>query len=143
MPRCSALVCAPLHAFALPRTRAARRRRRRRDRAARRAALLPPHGLAFVLVAAAFAAYAFVPSALSAHLLAIFGRTGIDARDRGADRRAVRSGAGGGAAARIRVRRATCIRSRIARFAVALLVAAFALLAVLGILGRRPRRPSR
>ena len=28
---------------------------------------------------AAFAAYAFVPSALSAHLLAIFGRTGIDA----------------------------------------------------------------
>ncbi len=32
-----------------------------------------------MLVAAAFAAYAFVPSALSAHLLAIFGRTGIDA----------------------------------------------------------------
>ena len=35
--------------------------------------------LAFVLVTAAFTAYAFVPSALSAHLLAIFGRTGIDA----------------------------------------------------------------
>ena len=35
--------------------------------------------LAFVLVAAAFAAYAFVPSGLSAHLLAIFGRAGIDA----------------------------------------------------------------
>jgi hypothetical protein len=32
----------------------------------------------FVLVAAAFAAYAFVPSALSAHLLAIFGRSGLD-----------------------------------------------------------------
>ena len=44
-----------------------------------RRALLPPHGSAFLLVAAAFAAYAFVPSALSAHLLAIFGRTGIDA----------------------------------------------------------------
>ena len=35
--------------------------------------------MAFVLVAAAFAAYAFVPSGLSAHLLAIFGRAGIDA----------------------------------------------------------------
>ena len=35
--------------------------------------------LAFLLVAAAFAAYAFVPSGLSAHLLAIFGRSGIDA----------------------------------------------------------------
>ena len=34
--------------------------------------------MAFVLVTAAFTAYAFVPSALSAHLLAIFGRTGID-----------------------------------------------------------------
>ena len=31
------------------------------------------------MVAAAFAAYAFVPSGLSAHLLAIFGRAGIDA----------------------------------------------------------------
>ena len=31
-----------------------------------------------MLVTAAFTAYAFVPSALSAHLLAIFGRTGID-----------------------------------------------------------------
>src|SRR5262249_5463968 len=41
-------------------------------------ALLPPRGPAFVLVAAAFAAYAFVPSGLSAHLLAIFGRSGIE-----------------------------------------------------------------
>jgi hypothetical protein len=41
--------------------------------------VLPPHGVAFVLVTAAFTAYAFVPSALSAHLLAIFGRSGIDA----------------------------------------------------------------
>jgi hypothetical protein len=31
------------------------------------------------MVAAAFAAYAFVPSGLSAHLLAIFGRSGLDA----------------------------------------------------------------
>jgi hypothetical protein len=35
--------------------------------------------LAFLLVAAAFASYAFVPSGLSAHLLAIFAREGIDA----------------------------------------------------------------
>jgi hypothetical protein len=41
--------------------------------------LLPANGAAFVLVTAAFTAYAFVPSALSAHLLAIFGRAGIDA----------------------------------------------------------------
>jgi hypothetical protein len=39
---------------------------------------LPAQGLTFALVIAAFAAYAFVPSALSAHLLAIYGRAGID-----------------------------------------------------------------
>src|SRR6516164_712501 len=73
-----ALVAAPLHAFALPRTRA--------DVAAPTgqsvqapSAVLPPTGWPFLLVAAAFAAYAFVPSGLSAHLLAIFGRAGIDA----------------------------------------------------------------
>ena len=43
------------------------------------AKVLPPHGLPFILVASAFAAYAFVPSGLSAHLLAIFARSGIDA----------------------------------------------------------------
>ena len=70
-------VCAPLHAFALPRVLAV---------AAPPAAgapatvpsTVPPHGLVFVLVAAAFGAYAFVPAALSAHLLAIFGRSGIE-----------------------------------------------------------------
>src|SRR5499433_3150910 len=74
-----ALVAAPLHAFALPRTRA--------DVAAPTdqlvqapSAVLPPTGWPFLLVAAAFAAYAFVPSGLSAHLLAIFGRAGIDRR---------------------------------------------------------------
>ena len=73
-----ALVCAPLHAFALPRSRAVL------DVPAdgistAPAKVLPPQGFAFLLVAGAFAAYAFVPSALSAHLLAIFGRAGIDA----------------------------------------------------------------
>ena len=41
--------------------------------------MLPPHGLPFILVASAFASYAFIPSGLSAHLLAIFARAGIDA----------------------------------------------------------------
>src|SRR5215468_297084 len=73
-----ALVAAPLHAFVLPRGRADPRARPA-GLAQPRPAVLPPHGWAFVLVAAAFAAYAFVPSGLSAHLLAIFGRSEIDA----------------------------------------------------------------
>ena len=67
-------VCAPLYALALPRSRASVDA----ATAARPTALLPAHGIAFVLVTAAFTAYAFVPSGLSAHLLAIFGRNGID-----------------------------------------------------------------
>ena len=73
-----AFVSAPLHAFALPRERSKPMPRRpTTDRAP--PAVLPPHGLPFILVAAAFASYAFVPSGLSAHLLAIFARSGIDA----------------------------------------------------------------
>ena len=41
--------------------------------------VLPAYGLPFILVASAFAFYAFVPSGLSAHLLAIFAREGIGA----------------------------------------------------------------
>lgn len=71
-----AFVAAPLHAFALPRTRAAH------DVAAAEGATLPPvrptTGIAFLLVVAAFAAYSFVPSGLSAHLLAIFQRAGLE-----------------------------------------------------------------
>ena len=73
-----ALLCAPLHAFALPRSRAVSSVQPDGPSAAP-ITVLPAQGLTFVLVAAAFAAYAFVPSALSAHLLAIFGRSGIDA----------------------------------------------------------------
>src|SRR5215467_5774441 len=73
-----ALVAAPLHAFALPRTRA--NVAAPSDQSVHAASVaLPPTGWPFLLVAAAFAAYAFVPSGLSAHLLAIFGRAGIDA----------------------------------------------------------------
>jgi len=71
-------LCAPLYAFALPRSRATAPPPAAGS-AAPASALLPPHGMAFALVLAAFTAYAFVPSALSAHLLAIFGRAGIDA----------------------------------------------------------------
>jgi hypothetical protein len=71
-----ALVAAPLHAFALPRTRA-------ETSAARTDAAAPPtraaSGAAFALVVTAFASYAFIPSCLSTHMLAIFQRAGIDA----------------------------------------------------------------
>src|SRR5262249_6166895 len=71
-------VAAPLLAFALP-----------RDRAAVLApapgsspvasAHQPARGWPFAIVATAFATYAFVPSGLAAHLLAIFARAGVDA----------------------------------------------------------------
>jgi len=73
-----ALVCAPLHAFALPRQRA-HTEPPVPATDGKPAAVLPPTGAAFLLVAAAFTAYAFVPSGLAAHLLAIFNREGIDA----------------------------------------------------------------
>lgn len=125
-----ALICAPLHALALPRGRAAA------DLPppgpiATAPALLPPQGFAFMLVAAAFATYAFVPSALSAHLLAIFGRTGIDPAT------VVLIGAMfGPAQVAARLIELTFGRNvhplTIARFAVGLLVSAFAMLAVFG-----------
>src|ERR1700704_3278149 len=73
-----ALVAAPLHAFALPRQPADQRAPTRGAGSQSRLVPSAPHWL-FIAVAAAFAAYAFVPSGLSAHLLAIFKRAGIDA----------------------------------------------------------------
>ncbi len=125
------LVCAPLHALLLPRTKAVVAPPPD-DTAANAPALLPPHGAAFILVAAAFASYAFVPSALSAHLLAIFGRTGIDAAT------VVLIGTLFGPA-QVAARLTEFIFARnlhpltIARFSVVLLVSAFAMLAVFGI----------
>ena len=74
------LVCvaAPLHAAALPRSRFEAGVPAQSD-SSTPVKVLPPYGLPFILVASAFASYAFVPSGLSAHLLAIFARTGIDA----------------------------------------------------------------
>ena len=76
----------------------------RARRAKAPAKVLPAHGLPFMLVASAFAAYAFVPSGLSAHLLAIFSAQRHRRRHGGVDRRAVRAGAGRRAADRIRLR---------------------------------------
>ena len=73
-----ACISAPLHALALPRTRFEPEAKAASD-GPPPPTLLPPYGLPFILVATAFATYAFVPSGLSAHLLAIFARSGIDA----------------------------------------------------------------
>jgi MFS family permease len=73
-----ALVAAPLHAFALPRGKA-RPEVRAPGAASVAPPLLPARGVTFALVMAAFTAYAFVPSGLAAHMLAIFGRLGLDA----------------------------------------------------------------
>jgi MFS family permease len=72
-----AFVSAPLHAWALPRERF-EARTVLPSNAPAPSAVLPPYGLPFILVASAFATYAFVPSGLSANLLAIFARSGID-----------------------------------------------------------------
>ena len=126
-----ALVAAPLHAFALPRTRAKPAARPDQEVQAR-SVVLPPTGWPFLLVAAAFAAYAFVPSGLSAHLLAILGRAGMDAAT------VVAIGALFGPA-QVAARICELLFARsihpllIARFAVAMLLAAFALIALFGL----------
>ena len=126
-----ALVAAPLHAFALPRTRAKPAARPDQEVQAR-SVVLPPTGWPFLLVAAAFAAYAFVPSGLSAPLLAIFGRAGMDAAT------VVAIGALFGPA-QVAARICELLFARsihpllIARFAVAMLLAAFALIALFGL----------
>jgi len=128
-----ACVAAPLHAFALPRQRATH------DAPSTITVELPdqpsakpklaPHGVAFVLVATAFASYAFVPSALAAHLLAIFGRFGL-----AADTVVAIGMLFGPAQVLARICELTFARDlkplAIARSAIALLVAAFVLLAV-------------
>jgi MFS family permease len=75
-----ACVAAPLHAFALPRKRAEPGVTAPTGKGSYlfSGPTLPPHGRTFLLVMAGFAAYAFIPSGLAAHLLAIFQRAGID-----------------------------------------------------------------
>lgn len=74
-----ALVAAPLHALALPRSRAVSELSAPDGTPSPgEAPPFAPKGRVFLLVVAAFAIYAFVPSGLLAHLLAMFGRLGID-----------------------------------------------------------------
>jgi MFS transporter len=125
-----AFVAAPLHAFVLPRLRADRDTRPESGQPVP-AAVLPPRGWPFALVAAAFAAYAFVPSGLSAHLLAIFGRSGIDAGS------VVAIGALFGPS-QVLARIGEILFARtvhpllVARFAVGMLLAGFVLIAIAG-----------
>jgi hypothetical protein len=88
--------------------------------------------MTFALVAAAFTAYAFVPSGLAAHMLAIFGRLGLDAAT------VVTIGAlFGPAQVTARVAVFALIRNLhplwMVRFAAGLLLLAFALLAAFGL----------
>ncbi|HMK81907.1 MAG TPA: MFS transporter [Xanthobacteraceae bacterium] len=125
-----ALVAAPLHAFALPRTRA-ETGGGAGAAASTAGSTRPARGAVFLLVIAAFAAYAFVPSGLSAHLLAILRRAGIDPAT------VVFIGALFGPA-QVGARLCELVFARnvhplvVARFAVALLLTAFLLLALLG-----------
>ncbi|HYA06349.1 MAG TPA: MFS transporter [Xanthobacteraceae bacterium] len=130
-----AAVAAPLHALALPRQHAVSAAGRAAPIApadgsgSKSAGHLPADGIAFVLIAAGFAAYAFVPSALSAQLLAIFQRCGL------APETAVAIGMLFGPA-QVLARLCELSFGRrlhplwIARFAVGILVAAFAALAL-------------
>jgi MFS family permease len=126
-----ALIAAPLHAFALPRSRA-EPDLHQQTATGPPVGVLPAKGLAFVLVATAFAAYAFVPSGLAAHLLAMFQRFGLDAAT------VVVIGTLFGPA-QVAARLLEFLFARtlhplaIARFSVAILVLAFVLLAVLGL----------
>lgn len=125
-----ALVAAPLYFFALPRERASTDPPP--DSGAPLPKLIPARGFAFLLVAAAFAVYAFVPSALSAHMLAIFERLGV------APATAILIGALFGPA-QVAARLCEFAFGRnthpldIARFAIALLLLAFLLLAAFGV----------
>jgi MFS family permease len=126
-----AFVAAPLHAFVLPRVRADRETRPESGQPVP-TAVLPPRGWPFALVAAAFAAYAFVPSGLSAHLLAIFGRSGIDVGS------VVAIGALFGPS-QVLARIGEILFARavhpllVARFAVGMLLAGFVMMAIAGL----------
>lgn len=127
-----ALIAAPLLAFALPRMRAELTPREEAPGAAPPVRFVPPKGRVFFLVATAFTAYAFVPSGLSAHMLAMFGRLGIEPAT------VVAIGAlFGPAQVLARLGEATLARNvhplAVSRFALGVLTAAFALLWLAGL----------
>jgi hypothetical protein len=126
-----AFVAAPLHAFALPRSRAVIAIPVL-DIALPGPSALPVRGFGFLLLVAAFACFAFVPSGLLAHLLAMFERFGIDHTS------AVAIGILFGPC-QVAARLCEFLFARgvhplvIARFAVALLLTGFALLGLVGM----------
>lgn len=126
-----ALLAAPLLAFALPREHAAAEVLPEGPLPIR-TKHIPATGWPFVLVAIAFALYTFIPSALLAHMLAIFARFGIEPAT------VVLIGAlFGPAQVTARFLEFTFARKLhplvIARFAIALLIFAFGALALLGV----------
>ncbi len=125
-------IAAPLHAFLLPRDRLEGMAPPRLADAKPPDRVLPARGAPFMLVAAGFAIYAFVPSGLAAHLLAIFGRAGIDG-----DTVVIIGALFGPAQVGARVVEFAFGRNLhplwIARVALATLLAAFVMIAVLGI----------
>ena len=126
-----AFVVAPLYFFVLPRERADVHTAAP-DSGAPLPKLIPARGFAFLLVAAAFAIYAFVPSALAAHMLAIFERMGV-----GAGTVILIGALFGPAQVAARLCEFAFARNLhpldIARFAIGLLLFAFLLLALLGV----------
>lgn len=125
-----AFVAAPLLAFALPREQAASLPLP--EGPIKKVKHLPAKGLPFILVACAFALYMFIPSALSAHMLAIFARGGIDPAT------VVTIGAlFGPSQVAARLLEFTFARKQhplnVARFAVAILICACAVIALFGI----------
>ena len=126
-----ALLAAPLLAFALPREHAAAQVLPEGP-LPKRAKHLPAAGWPFVLVAIGFATYAFNLSALTANMLAIFARFGIDPAT------VVLIGAlFGPAQVTSRFLEFTFARKlhplTIARFAIALLIFAYGMFALLGL----------
>jgi MFS family permease len=124
-----AFIAAPLHAFAIPRTKA---KPVAPAEGAKMPAVLPPTGLVFVLVAAAFSTFMFAQSGLLTHMLLIYERAGVD---RGV---AVAIGAlFGPAQVAARICELAVAKHThplyVARFATAMLISAFGIFALFGI----------
>ncbi len=126
-----ACFCAPILAFTLPREKAKAGRLLDGTKVPK-TKHVKAAGFAFFIVIASFAAYAFVPSALSAHMLSMFEQLGLDKGT------AVLIGTLFGPA-QVSARLCEFIFARnlhplnIARFAVGLLIFAFVVLAMLGV----------
>lgn len=126
-----AFFCAPFLAFTLPREKAKAGRLLDGTKLPK-TKHIKAAGFAFFVVVASFAAYAFVPSALSAHMLSMFERLGLDRST------TVVMGALFGPA-QVSARLCEFFFARnlhplnIARFAIGLVIFAFVVLALLGV----------